>query len=106
MWFVSLPLPATFNNIVLISRILYKRLAYQSIGAIYGDIGTSPLYVFSSTFPTPPVLDDLLGVLSLIIWALILIATIKYVGVVLCANDKGEGGSFALFSLIRRYVSS
>ncbi|KKZ66004.1 hypothetical protein EMCG_08226 [[Emmonsia] crescens] len=79
-------------------------LAYQSIGAIYGDIGTSPLYVFSSTFPTPPVLDDLLGVLSLIIWALILIATIKYVGVVLCANDKGEGGSFALFSLIRRYV--
>ncbi|OJD11175.1 potassium uptake protein [Emergomyces pasteurianus Ep9510] len=79
-------------------------LAYQSIGAIYGDIGTSPLYVFSSTFPTPPILDDLLGVLSLIIWALILIATIKYVGVVLCANDKGEGGSFALFSLIRRYV--
>ncbi|KAK2809493.1 hypothetical protein FQN50_003761 [Emmonsiellopsis sp. PD_5] len=79
-------------------------LAYQSIGAIYGDIGTSPLYVFSSTFPTPPVLDDLIGVLSLIIWALILIATIKYVGIVLCANDKGEGGSFALFSLIRRYI--
>ncbi|PGH08128.1 KUP system potassium uptake protein [Blastomyces parvus] len=79
-------------------------LAYQSIGAIYGDIGTSPLYVFSSTFPTAPLLDDLLGVLSLIIWALILIATIKYVGIVLCANDKGEGGSFALFSLIRRYV--
>ncbi|OAT05798.1 potassium uptake protein [Blastomyces gilchristii SLH14081] len=79
-------------------------LAYQSIGAIYGDIGTSPLYVFSSTFPTAPLLDDLLGVLSLIVWALILIATIKYVGIVLCANDKGEGGSFALFSLIRRYV--
>ncbi|PGH15031.1 hypothetical protein AJ79_02713 [Helicocarpus griseus UAMH5409] len=79
-------------------------LAYQSIGAIYGDIGTSPLYVFSSTFPTPPALEDLVGVLSLIIWALILIATIKYVMVVLCANDKGEGGSFALFSLIRRYV--
>ncbi|KLJ10782.1 hypothetical protein EMPG_13860 [Blastomyces silverae] len=79
-------------------------LAYQSIGAIYGDIGTSPLYVFSSTFPTAPLLDDLLGVLSLIIWALILIATIKYVGIVLCANDKGEGGSFALLSLIRRYV--
>ncbi|KAK2770431.1 hypothetical protein FQN53_005542 [Emmonsiellopsis sp. PD_33] len=79
-------------------------LAYQSIGAIYGDIGTSPLYVFSSTFPAPPVLDDLIGVLSLIIWALILIATIKYVGIVLCANDKGEGGSFALFSLIRRYI--
>ncbi|EER41536.1 potassium transporter hak-1 [Histoplasma capsulatum H143] len=81
-------------------------LAYQSIGALYGDVGTNPLYVFSSTFATPPPGEDLIGVLSLITWALILIATIKYVGIVLCANDKGEGGSFALFSLIQRYVSS
>ncbi|KAG5294344.1 potassium transporter hak-1 [Histoplasma ohiense] len=80
-------------------------LAYQSIGALYGDVGTNPLYVFSSTFATPPPGEDLIGVLSLIIWALILIATIKYVGIVLCANDKGEGGSFALFSLIQRYVN-
>ncbi|ODH49554.1 potassium uptake protein [Paracoccidioides brasiliensis] len=87
-----------------ISGWAWMWLAYQSIGAIYGDIGTSPLYVFSSTFPTAPIFEDLVGVLSLIIWALILIATIKYVGVVLCANDKGEGGSFALFSLIKRYV--
>ncbi|GBF65694.1 potassium transporter [Trichophyton mentagrophytes] len=79
-------------------------LAYQSIGAIYGDIGTSPLYVFSATFSTQPVLIDLIGVLSLIIWALLLIATIKYVGIVLCANDNGEGGSFALLSIIRRHV--
>ncbi|EFE42937.1 hypothetical protein TRV_02302 [Trichophyton verrucosum HKI 0517] len=78
--------------------------AYQSIGAIYGDIGTSPLYVFSATFSTQPVLIDLIGVLSLIIWALLLIATIKYVGIVLCANDNGEGGSFALLSIIRRHV--
>lgn len=84
---------------------LYLRLAYQSIGAIYGDIGTSPLYVFSATFSTQPVLIDLIGVLSLIIWALLLIATIKYVGIVLCANDNGEGGSFALLSIIRRHVS-
>ncbi|KMU83677.1 potassium transporter 8 [Coccidioides immitis H538.4] len=79
-------------------------LAYQSIGAIYGDIGTSPLYVFSAVFASPPSSPDLLGALSLIIWALILIATIKYVGIVLCANNHGEGGSFALLSLIRRHV--
>ncbi|PGH27704.1 potassium uptake protein [Polytolypa hystricis UAMH7299] len=79
-------------------------LAYQSIGAIYGDIGTSPLYVFSSTFPTPPTPDDLVGVLSLIIWALTLIATVKYVGIVLCADHNGEGGSFALLSLLNQYV--
>lgn len=81
-----------------------SRLAYQSIGAIYGDIGTSPLYVFSAVFRNPPEPQDLLGALSLIIWALILIATVKYVGIVLCANDHGEGGSFALLSLIRRHV--
>ncbi|KAI1941516.1 hypothetical protein LOZ12_001513 [Ophidiomyces ophidiicola] len=79
-------------------------LAYQSIGAIYGDIGTSPLYVFSAVFTTPPESIDLLGALSLIIWALILIATVKYVGIVLCANNDGEGGSFALLSLIRRHI--
>ncbi|EEQ32068.1 hypothetical protein McanMca71_001657 [Microsporum canis] len=79
-------------------------LAYQSIGAIYGDIGTSPLYVFSATFSTQPVLIDLIGALSLIIWALLLIATVKYVGIVLCANDNGEGGSFALLSIIRKHV--
>lgn len=49
-----------------------SRLAYQSIGVIYGDIGTSPLYVYSSTFSSSPSRDDLLGVLSLIIWTVTL----------------------------------
>lgn len=83
----------------------FCRLAYQSIGAIYGDIGTSPLYVFSATFVEPPKIDELIGVLSMIIWALLLVATVKYVGIVLCANDHGEGGSFALLSLLRRHAS-
>ncbi|RLN08046.1 potassium transporter 19-like [Panicum miliaceum] len=80
-------------------------LAFQSIGVVYGDIGTSPLYVYSSTFPDGirhP--DDLLGVLSLILYTLILIPMLKYVFVVLHANDDGDGGTFALYSLISRYA--
>jgi KUP system potassium uptake protein len=53
-------------------------LAYQSIGVIYGDIGTSPLYVYSSTFvDTDPTRDNVIGVLSLIIWALLMMVSIS-----------------------------
>ncbi|KAL3839853.1 hypothetical protein ACJIZ3_024444 [Penstemon smallii] len=80
-------------------------LAYQSIGVIYGDIGTSPLYVYASTFPEKiHHKDDILGVLSLIIYTLILMPMIKYVFLVLRANDNGDGGTFALYSLICRYA--
>ncbi|MGG6495914.1 UNVERIFIED_CONTAM: KUP/HAK/KT family potassium transporter, partial [Bacteroidetes bacterium 56_B9] len=51
-------------------------LAYQATGVIYGDIGTSPLYVYSSTFSSPPTRTDVLGVLSFIIWSLTLIVTL------------------------------
>ncbi len=80
------------------------RLAYQSVGVIYGDIGTSPLYVYSSTFSSNPSYDDLLGALSLIIWTLTLMVSIKYVLIVLRADDEGEGGTFAIYSLLSRYV--
>ncbi|KAF3162582.1 hypothetical protein TWF788_001952 [Orbilia oligospora] len=79
-------------------------VAYQATGVIYGDIGTSPLYVFSSTFASEPSWDDLVGALSLIIWSLTIIVTIKYVFIVLQADDEGEGGTFALFSLLSRYL--
>ena len=82
------------------------RLAYQSIGVIYGDIGTSPLYVYSSTFAEEPSYDDLLGALSLIIWTLTLIVSIKYVLIVLRADDNREGGTFAIYSLLSRYVGA
>lgn len=84
----------------------FTRLAFQSTGVIYGDIGTSPLYVFSSTFTSDPSYDDLLGALSLIIWSLTLIVTVKYVFVVLSANDEGEGGTFAIYTLLARFVST
>ncbi|RYR01643.1 hypothetical protein Ahy_B06g080523 isoform A [Arachis hypogaea] len=87
------------------SMCLILQLAFQSIGIVYGDIGTSPLYVYSSTF-TDGIKnnDDILGVLSLILYTITLIPLIKYVFVVLKANDNGDGGTFALYSLICRYA--
>uniref|UniRef100_A0A453GF46 Potassium transporter n=1 Tax=Aegilops tauschii subsp. strangulata TaxID=200361 RepID=A0A453GF46_AEGTS len=80
-------------------------LAFQSLGVVYGDMGTSPLYVFSSTF-TGGIkdTDDLLGVMSLIIYTVLLLPLMKYCFIVLRANDNGDGGTFALYSLISRYA--
>ncbi|KAK8522334.1 hypothetical protein V6N13_115308 [Hibiscus sabdariffa] len=82
-------------------------LAFQSIGVIYGDIGTSPLYVFASTF-TGGIghEDNLIAVLSLIIYSIILVPFFKYAFIVLRANDDGEGGTFALYSLLCRHVNA
>ncbi|KAK7276845.1 hypothetical protein RIF29_17991 [Crotalaria pallida] len=81
-------------------------LAFQSLGIVYGDIGTSPLYVFASTFTNGiSNKDDILGVLSLIIYTIVLIPMLKYVFIVLWANDNGNGGAFALYSLICRHVN-
>ncbi|KAF3430886.1 hypothetical protein FNV43_RR25616 [Rhamnella rubrinervis] len=81
-------------------------LAFQSIGIVYGDIGTSPLYVYASTFTKGKIQhnDDILGVLSLIIYTIALVPFLKYVFIVLWANDNGDGGTFALYSLICRYA--
>jgi len=83
-------------------------LAIGSIGVVYGDIGTSPLYAFRESIlaatsgggaPSEPVV---LGILSLIIWALIFIVTVKYVIVLLRADNEGEGGTLALMALASR----
>ncbi|GAB2231918.1 hypothetical protein Drorol1_Dr00010937 [Drosera rotundifolia] len=80
-------------------------LAFQSIGVIYGDLGTSPLYVFQSTFPDGiNDRDDVLGALSVIIYTIILLPLIKYVFIILWANDNGNGGTFALYSLLCRHA--
>jgi len=91
------------NQVFTGKTLIY--LAYQSIGVIYGDIGTSPLYVYSSTFTSEPSYDDLVGVLSIIIWSLTMMVTVKYVLVILHADNEGEGGTFSTYSLISRYVS-
>lgn len=74
------------------SALLLLRLAYQSLGVVYGDLGTSPLYVFYNTFPNDvkdP--EDVIGALSLIIYSLTLVPLLKYVFIVLTANDNGQG---------------
>ncbi|HMO63539.1 MAG TPA: KUP/HAK/KT family potassium transporter [Ferruginibacter sp.] len=74
-----------------------------ALGIIYGDIGTSPLYVFNSIIKDRVISRELiLGTLSLIIWTITLITTVKYVIMVLRADNRGEGGIFALFALVRR----
>ncbi|KAI8938987.1 hypothetical protein NX059_004831 [Plenodomus lindquistii] len=80
-------------------------LAYQSIGVIYGDIGTSPLYVFSSTFTNAPGHADLLGALSLILWSISLMVTVKYILIILHADNDGEGGTFSTYSLLSKYAN-
>jgi K+ transporter len=68
-------------------------LAFQTLGVVFGDVGTSPLYTFSVMFRKAPINDngDILGALSLVLYTLILIPFLKYVLVVLWANDDGEG---------------
>lgn len=75
-----------------LSLLMLLRLSFQSLGIVYGDLGTSPLYVFYNTFPNgidDP--EDVIGALSLIIYSLFLIPLIKYVFIVCKANDNGQG---------------
>ncbi|PHT38607.1 Potassium transporter 5 [Capsicum baccatum] len=88
---------------VLGTSVMLK-LAFQSLGVVYGDIGTSPLYVFSSIFGGGiKHEEDVLAALSLIFYTITVIPVIKYALIVLAANDNGDGGTFALYSLICRY---
>lgn len=74
-----------------------------ALGIIYGDIGTSPLYVFNAIITDRVITEDLIiGSLSCIIWTLTLQTTLKYVILVLRADNRGEGGIFALYALVRR----
>lgn len=81
---------------------LFFSLTMGSLGIIFGDIGTSPLYVLHTIFednltPTP---QQCIGVVSLIIWNLIIIVSIKYAVFILMADNRGEGGTFALCGLL------
>lgn len=74
-----------------------------ALGIIYGDIGTSPLYVFNAIIYEKLITDTLIiGSLSCIIWTITLQTTVKYVIMILRADNKGEGGTFALYALVRR----
>jgi len=80
-------------------------LAFTTLGVVYGDIGTSPLYAIKECFsghhsiaPTP---ENVIGVLSLIFWSINFIVSFKYIGFVLRADNRGEGGTFALLAQVR-----
>ncbi|WVZ92262.1 hypothetical protein U9M48_038342 [Paspalum notatum var. saurae] len=96
---------ARHRNPLEFTRSQLALLAYQSLGVVYGDIGTSPLYTFTSfTLPNPGK-DDFLGIFSLVFWTLTLVSLVKYILIVLHADDHGEGGTFALYSLLRQHVN-
>ncbi|KAG6415902.1 hypothetical protein SASPL_123321 [Salvia splendens] len=82
-------------------------LAYQSFGVVYGDLSTSPLYVYRSIFSGMSHhhqdTDTIFGAFSLIFWTLTLIPLLKYIIIILSADDNGEGGTFALYSLLCRH---
>lgn len=83
-------------------------LAYQSLGVVYGDLSTSPLYVYKSVFVGKLQNHQneaaIFGTFSLIFWTLTLIPLLKYMWIVLSADDSGEGGTFALYSLLCRHA--
>ena len=86
------------------SRSRLFPLTLTALGVVYGDIGTSPLYAMRECFfgshSVPPTHENVLGVLSLIIYALLLVVSLKYVALVLRADNQGEGGILALTALI------
>ncbi|KAF2551041.1 hypothetical protein F2Q68_00037179 [Brassica cretica] len=88
-----------------LSMWMLLTLSFQSLGIVYGDLGTSPLYVFYNTFPDGiKDSEDVIGALSLIIYSLLLIPLIKYVFIVCKANDNGQGGTLAIYSLLCRHA--
>ena len=80
-------------------------LALVALGVVYGDIGTSPLYALKECFggrhSIPPTPDNVIGVLSVVVWSLNFVVSFKYVSFVLKADNQGEGGILALLALVR-----
>jgi len=79
-------------------------LVIGAIGVVFGDIGTSPLYALKETFaghhPIPVEPESILGVLSLIFWTIMLLVSLKYVAIIMRADNRGEGGSLALLARV------
>jgi KUP system potassium uptake protein len=91
--------PPTGKRLVLLSL--------TALGVVYGDIGTSPLYAFRECFRAEygilPAPDNIMGVLSLILWSLILVVSVKYIVFILRADNRGEGGILALLALLLQH---
>ncbi|CAL5081708.1 unnamed protein product [Urochloa decumbens] len=79
-------------------------LAYKTLGVVFGGLVTSPLYVYPSMNLASPTKEDYMGLYSIMFWTLTLIGVVKYVGIALNADDQGEGGTFAMYSLLCRHA--
>src|SRR5579864_6992667 len=81
------------------------KVSLGALGVVYGDIGTSPLYAVKECFTRPfgvdPTPDNVMGVLSLIVWSLTLVIVVKYMTFIMRADNHGEGGILALLALLR-----
>ena len=86
------------------------KLAAGAIGIVFGDIGTSPLYAFRETFAGHHKLAvdavHIMGVVSLMFWSMMIVVTLKYVTIIMRADNKGEGGSLALLALVSHRTKS
>src|SRR6185312_5449731 len=100
------PLKARSAQLTMQSRRWTLSAVVGALGIVYGDIGTSPLYAFDATLTVAGRFDGelVLGALSLILWALTISVTIKYVSVIMRADNDGEGGILAMFALAQRQI--
>ncbi|WP_412479507.1 potassium transporter Kup [Azonexus sp. IMCC34839] len=85
-------------------------ITVAAIGVVFGDIGTSPLYalkeIFNGHHPIPVTAENILGILSLIFWSIMALVSLKYVTVIMRADNRGEGGSLALLALVTERAKS
>jgi len=86
-------------------------LALAALGVVYGDIGTSPLYTIKEIFanphyPVPITHDNILGMLSIVLWSLLIVVALKYVVFIMRADNKGEGGIMALMALVLHHAKT
>ena len=85
-------------------------ITVAAIGVVFGDIGTSPLYalkeIFNGHHPIPVTAENILGILSLVFWAIMALVSLKYVAVIMRADNRGEGGSLALLALVTERAKS
>ena len=90
------------------SRQALAGITLAALGVVYGDIGTSPLYTFKECFNAEHLAltqGNILGIASMVFWAILLVVTLKYVTFMLRADDKGEGGIMVLMALARRHLT-
>src|SRR3954471_13675814 len=105
----TLTASAVAEREVLHAHASFRTLTLGSIGVVYGDIGTSPLYALKESLVAASAggaltREMVFGVVSLILWALIVIVTLKYVLLVLRMDNNGEGGTLTLMALVQRVM--